>query len=302
MSQGHKYAPPPGRGASVEAAGAVRSMCHALRIHPLGACPFSANRNHNTPKSYGTMHGKYCCKLQGETSAAAGAARLPRRARPRPGRGELRVRRWWPTSTTSRATRSAGTTRSTGSHREAHPADSGRARRGPARGLTRTPPRQFSPSRGAGAGQNGGSQPAGNARTPARRPGGRTWLERRLDGKRQHTVAEIAEAAGVHRTRPRNHRWAVPGIVPQHAFHDGRTEPIPVRQPTWPGARTASRPAEPGHDRWPPSQNGLRVVPFAGGQQRLAEMNRQVLGNLDQIIATLETPADPTGTGAADAR
>jgi hypothetical protein len=40
----------------------------------------------------------------------------------------------------------------------------------------------------------------------------------------------------------------------------------------------------------------------AGGQQRLAEMNRQVPGNLDQIIATLETPADPSGTEAADAR
>ena len=40
----------------------------------------------------------------------------------------------------------------------------------------------------------------------------------------------------------------------------------------------------------------------ARGQQRLAEMNRQVLGNLDQIIATLQTPADPGGTGAADAR
>ena len=40
----------------------------------------------------------------------------------------------------------------------------------------------------------------------------------------------------------------------------------------------------------------------ARGQQRLAEMNRQVLGNLDQIIATLETPADTKGTGAADAR
>ena len=40
----------------------------------------------------------------------------------------------------------------------------------------------------------------------------------------------------------------------------------------------------------------------ARGQQRLAGMNRQVLGNLDQIIATLETPADPKGTGAADAR
>ena len=40
----------------------------------------------------------------------------------------------------------------------------------------------------------------------------------------------------------------------------------------------------------------------ARGQQRLAEMNRQVLGNLDQIIAALETPADPGGTGAADAR
>ena len=40
----------------------------------------------------------------------------------------------------------------------------------------------------------------------------------------------------------------------------------------------------------------------ARGQQRLAEMNRQVLGNLDQIIATLETPADAKGTGTADAR
>jgi hypothetical protein len=40
----------------------------------------------------------------------------------------------------------------------------------------------------------------------------------------------------------------------------------------------------------------------ARGQQRLAEMNRQVLGNLDQIIAALKTPADTKGTGAADAR
>ena len=40
----------------------------------------------------------------------------------------------------------------------------------------------------------------------------------------------------------------------------------------------------------------------ARGQQRLAEMNRQVLGNLDQIIAALETRADTGGTGAADAR
>jgi hypothetical protein len=40
----------------------------------------------------------------------------------------------------------------------------------------------------------------------------------------------------------------------------------------------------------------------ARGQQRLAEMNRQVLGNLDQIIAAFETQADTKGTGAADAR
>jgi hypothetical protein len=40
----------------------------------------------------------------------------------------------------------------------------------------------------------------------------------------------------------------------------------------------------------------------ARGQQRLAEMNRQVLGNLDQIIAGLETRADTEGTGDADAR
>jgi hypothetical protein len=113
MSQGHKYAAPPGRGASVEAAGAVRSMCHALRIHPLGACPLSTDRNHSTPKSHGTMHEKYCCKLQHETSAAAGIARLPRRTRPRPGRGTSSSP-WRPTSTTSRDTRSAGTSRITG--------------------------------------------------------------------------------------------------------------------------------------------------------------------------------------------
>jgi ferredoxin len=40
----------------------------------------------------------------------------------------------------------------------------------------------------------------------------------------------------------------------------------------------------------------------APGQQRLAEMNRHVLGNLEQIIAALETQADTRGTGAADAR
>ena len=40
----------------------------------------------------------------------------------------------------------------------------------------------------------------------------------------------------------------------------------------------------------------------ARGQQRLAEMNRQVLGNLDQIIAALQTQTDTKGTGATDAR
>ena len=125
-------------------------------------------------------------------------------------------------------------------HREAPPADSGPARRGPVRVLTRTHPRQvFYYPRVPVPVRTADRSRRGNARTPAWRPGGRTWLERCLDGKRQHSVAEIAEAAGVHRNRPRNHRWAVPGIVPPHAFHDGRTEPIPVRQPTWPGARTA---------------------------------------------------------------
>ncbi len=40
----------------------------------------------------------------------------------------------------------------------------------------------------------------------------------------------------------------------------------------------------------------------ARGQQRLAEMNRQVLRNLEQIIAALETRGDTGATGAADAR
>jgi hypothetical protein len=39
----------------------------------------------------------------------------------------------------------------------------------------------------------------------------------------------------------------------------------------------------------------------ARGQQRLAEMNRQVLGNLDQVITALETRGNTKGTGAADA-
>ena len=40
----------------------------------------------------------------------------------------------------------------------------------------------------------------------------------------------------------------------------------------------------------------------ARSQQRLAEMNRQVLGNLDQIISALEAQANTKGTGAEDAR
>jgi hypothetical protein len=40
----------------------------------------------------------------------------------------------------------------------------------------------------------------------------------------------------------------------------------------------------------------------ARGQQRLAEMNRQVLGSLDNIITTLEAETDTKETEAADAR
>jgi hypothetical protein len=53
----------------------------------------------------------------------------------------------------------------------------------------------------------------------------------------------------------------------------------------------------------PAAQQVIQIISAAEarGQQRLAEMNRQVLGNLDQIIAALETQADTKGTGAADA-
>jgi len=40
----------------------------------------------------------------------------------------------------------------------------------------------------------------------------------------------------------------------------------------------------------------------ARGQQRLAEMNRQVLGSLDNIITTLEAETDAKEIEAADAR
>jgi hypothetical protein len=39
----------------------------------------------------------------------------------------------------------------------------------------------------------------------------------------------------------------------------------------------------------------------ARGQLRLVEMNQQVLGNLDQIIAALETGGSSPGQAAADA-
>ncbi|WP_244461553.1 MULTISPECIES: hypothetical protein [Rhodococcus] len=39
----------------------------------------------------------------------------------------------------------------------------------------------------------------------------------------------------------------------------------------------------------------------ARGQQRVAEMNQQVLGNLDNIITTLETNSEPGELEAADA-
>ncbi len=39
----------------------------------------------------------------------------------------------------------------------------------------------------------------------------------------------------------------------------------------------------------------------ARGQLRLVEMNQQVLGNLDQIIAALDTDGSSSGQAAADA-
>jgi hypothetical protein len=145
MSQGRKYAPPPGRGASVEAAGAVRSMCHALRIHPLGACLFSTDRNHSTPKSHGTMRGKYCCKLQHETSAAAGCC-APTTSDPTSGlAGGLRVRRGGRLRRPRGIPGLPGHPGSPADHREAHPADSGPARRGPVRVLARTRPQLIWP-------------------------------------------------------------------------------------------------------------------------------------------------------------
>jgi hypothetical protein len=40
----------------------------------------------------------------------------------------------------------------------------------------------------------------------------------------------------------------------------------------------------------------------ANGQARVAEMNKQVAGNLDKIITTLEATDDGSGEAAGDAR
>ena len=51
-------------------------------------------------------------------------------------------------------------------------------------------------------------------------------------------------------------------------------------------------------------QQVLQIITAAEarGQTRLAEMNRQVLGNLDSIITALQADPDPNGTETADAR
>jgi len=46
----------------------------------------------------------------------------------------------------------------------------------------------------------------------------------------------------------------------------------------------------------------LLATATARGQGRLVEMNRQVLGNLDQIIAALREQPEDTATAVADAR
>jgi hypothetical protein len=45
----------------------------------------------------------------------------------------------------------------------------------------------------------------------------------------------------------------------------------------------------------------LLATATANGQVRLAEMNQQVLGNLDRIIAALEADDDPQAQVTADA-
>lgn len=49
-------------------------------------------------------------------------------------------------------------------------------------------------------------------------------------------------------------------------------------------------------------QQAIQIISAAEarGQQRLAEMNRQVLGNLEQIITTLEAGGETKRTGTAD--
>jgi hypothetical protein len=51
-------------------------------------------------------------------------------------------------------------------------------------------------------------------------------------------------------------------------------------------------------------QQVLQIITAAEarGQQRLSEMNQQVLGNLDNIITTLEADPGPEEREAADAR
>ena len=132
------------RKTGLEAAGAVRSMCDALRIHPLGACPLVR---------IVTIPLRRVMAQCTENIAASCSMRRPLLPVPRayhvgpdlglaggtlssPG-GRLRRPRGIPGL--------PGQPRSPADHREAHPADSGPARRGPARVLTRTRPRLIWP-------------------------------------------------------------------------------------------------------------------------------------------------------------
>ena len=121
---------------------------------------------------------------------------------------------------------------------KAHPADNGTARRGPllldqnapSAGFTIPGCRCRSEQRIAARGERAkAGVAAGRAYLAGAPPGRQAAAHRGRDRRGRRRAPHPA----------RSHRWVVPGIVPQHAFHDVRTEPIPVRQPTWPGARTA---------------------------------------------------------------
>ena len=143
------------------------------------------------------------------------------------------------------------------------------------------------------AGQRLASLGPGLGRQPHMRISGTTGIECHMRSITPMAGGALANTSPFHNlgsgtglparsARPRNHPQAGPEIVPHDAFHNGRTEPAPVRQPPGPGAPYRVPPGRAGARPRAARKKGLRgglpspVLPGSGpwGRRSASQLSR----------------------------